>query len=87
MKQIIEFVPFQNCEHVPEEQLLEFVFNKRNIRGATHLGQRKGRKGKLSFLELFMEKNPITKWKATVEQAGKISMIKARKKINDTADF
>ena len=87
MKQVIVHVPFRKGDTVSEDDLTEYVFDKRNVLNADHIGQRAGKRGQISPLEKFMETYPETEWNETVRKVGKISKDKAKKKAFELADL
>lgn len=87
MKQIIVFVPFGKCDDVSDNELIDYLFDKRNIINADHLGKRSGKRGQISALERFMEIHPKDEWETIVTKVSKISRDKARKQAMELADF
>lgn len=87
MKQIVAFIPFGKCESVSDKDLLDYLFEKRNLINADHLGERTGKRGQISALERFMEVYPKDEWEATVAKVSKISREKARKQAMELADL
>lgn len=45
MNQIIVFYPIREGEDVSNDQLKEYIFEKRNVRDANHIGKRTARRG------------------------------------------
>ena len=87
MKQVIVFVSIRKGDNVPDEELIDYIFEKRNVQNADHIGQRSGKRGEMSPLERFMEAYPESEWQETVRKAGKISRDKAKKKAIELADL
>lgn len=87
MKQVIVFVPMRGGDNVSDEELINYIFTKRNVQNADHIGQRSGKRGDLSPLEKFMEMHPESEWQETVRKVGKISKTKAKQKAIELADF
>lgn len=87
MKQVIVFVPIQKGDSVSDEELIDYIFEKRNVRNADHIGQRAGKRGEMSPLERFMEVYPESEWQETVRKAGKISKDMAKRKAIELADL
>ena len=87
MKQIVIFIPFGECDDVADSDLYDFIFEKKNILNADHLGKRAGKRGQISSLERFMEIYPKDEWETTVAKVAKISKEKARRQAMDLADL
>lgn len=87
MKQIIVFVPFGKCDDVSDNELVDYLFDKRNIINADHLGKRSGKRGQISALERFMEIHHKDEWETIVAKVSKISRDKACKQAMELADF
>ena len=87
MKQIIVFVPFGKCDDVSDNELVDYLFDKRNIINADHLGKRSGKRGQISALERFMEIHHKDEWETIVTKVSKISRDKACKQALELADF
>lgn len=87
MKQIIVFVPFGKCDDVSDNELVDYLFDKRNIINADHLGKRSGKRGQISALERFMEIHHKDEWETIVTKVSKISRDKACKQAMELADF
>lgn len=87
MKQVIVFIPIRKGDEVSDEELISYIFQKRNVQNADHLGQRTGKRGKLSPLEMFMEAYPESEWQETVKKIGKISKERAKNKAIEIADL
>ena len=87
MKQIFVFIPFGKCDAVSDNELIDYLFDKRNIINADHLGKRSGKRGQISALERFMERHPKDEWKSIVTKVSKISKDKARKQAMELADL
>ena len=87
MKQVIVFVSIRKGDNVPDEELIDYIFEKRNVQNADHIGQRSGKRGEMSPLERFMEAYPESEWQETVRKAGRISRDKAKKKAIELADL
>ena len=87
MKQVIVYVPFRKSDIVSDEELTEYIFEKRNVLNADHIGQRAGKRGQISPLEKFMEVYPENEWVEIVKKVGKISIDKAKKKAIELADL
>lgn len=87
MKQVVVFVPFKKGDDVPDEQLIDYIYDISNIYNAEHLGARTGKRGQASSLERFMEMYPKEEWEATVLKVSKMSKDKARKKAIEQSDF
>ncbi|MBD5555495.1 MAG: DEAD/DEAH box helicase family protein [Roseburia sp.] len=87
MKQIFVFVPFGKCDAVLDNELVDYLFDKRNVINADHMGERSGKRGHISALERFMEKYPKDEWEATLAKVSKISRDKARKQAMELADL
>ncbi|MCI8981970.1 MAG: DEAD/DEAH box helicase family protein [Hungatella sp.] len=87
MKQVIVFVSMRKGDNVSDEELMDYIFEKTNVQNADHIGQRTGKRGKVSSLERFMEAYPESEWQETVRKAGKISRDKAKKKAIELADL
>lgn len=87
MKQVVVFVPFGKCDDVSDLDLYNFIFEKKNIMNADHLGERTGKRGQPSSLERFMEVYPKDEWESTVTKVSKLSKEKARKQAMEQADL
>lgn len=87
MEQVIVFVSMCKGDNVSDEELIDYIFEKRNVQNADHIGQRTGKKGVMSPLERFMEAYPESEWQETVRKAGKLSKEKAKKKAIELADL
>ncbi|MCR5638100.1 MAG: DEAD/DEAH box helicase family protein [Lachnospiraceae bacterium] len=87
MKQIFVFVPIGKCDEVEDKRLIEFIFDKRNIINADHIGQRAAKKGGVSPVELFMNEHPKEEWKIMVDKAKKDSREKAKKLVIEMSDI
>ena len=87
MKQVIVFVSIRKGDNVPDEELIDYIFEKRNVQNADHIGQRSGKRGEMSPLERFMEAYPESEWQETVRKAGRISRDKAKKKAIELANL
>lgn len=87
MKQVIVFVSIRKGDNVPDEELIDYIFEKRNVQNADHIGQRSGKRGEMSPLERFMEAYPESEWQETVRKVGRISRDKAKKKAIELADL
>ena len=87
MKQVIVFVSMRKGDNVSDEELIDYIFEKRNVQNAEHIGQRAGKRGEMSPLERFMEAYPESEWQETVRKAGKISRDKAKKKAIELTDL
>lgn len=87
MNQIIVFYPIREGEDVSDDQLKEYIFEKRNVRDANHIGQRKARRGDVSPLERFMAEYPESEWLEIVNKAGKISKEKAKNIAREISDL
>lgn len=87
MKQVIVFVSMCKGDNVSDEELIDYIFEKKNVQNADHIGQRAGKRGEMSPLERFMEAYPESEWQETVRKAGKISRDKAKKKAIELADL
>lgn len=87
MKQIFVFIPFGKCDAVSDNELIDYLFDKRNVINADHLGKRSGKRGQISALERFMERHPKDEWKSIVTKVSKISKDKARKQAMELADL
>ena len=44
MKQVIVFVSIRKGDNVPDEELIDYIFEKRNVQNADHIGQRSGKR-------------------------------------------
>ena len=87
MKQIIVFISARKGDKVSDEELTRYIFEKRNVQNADHIGQRAGKRGRLSPLERFMESYPESEWHEIVKKVGKISRDKAKKKVMELTDL
>lgn len=89
IEQIIVYVPFpfSNNDNISEEDLTQYIFNKRNIINAVHLGRRSGWKNGVSSLDKFMAEYPEDEWEETIERVKKIAYNKANEKTNELSDL
>ena len=87
MQQVVVFVALRKSENVLEEDLIDYIFDKKNILNSDHIGRRTGKRGELSPLESFMEIYPESEWQATIKKVAKISKDKAQKKALDLSDL
>ena len=87
MKQVIVFVALRKGDEVSDDELTQYIFEKRNILNADHIGKRTSKRGQLSPLESFMEEYPESEWYETVKKVGKVSKDKAKKKAVELADL
>lgn len=87
MKQVIVYMPLGKGGNVSEDELTDYIFNKKNVLDADHLGQRSAKRGQVSPLEKFMEQFPESVWKDIVKKTGKAAKDKARNKAFDLADL
>ena len=87
MKQIMVFVPFGKSDAVDDKQLEDFLFDKKNIINAGHIGERSGKRGQPSSLERFMEAYPKDDWEAIVSKVAATARAKARKQALEIADL
>jgi len=87
MKQIIVFVPFGKCDAVDDKQLEAFLFDKKNIINAGHIGERSSKRGEPSSIEKFMEAYPEDDWEAIVSKVAMTARSKARKQAMEGADL
>ena len=87
MKQIIVFVPFGKCDAVDDKQLEAFLFDKKNIINAGHIGERSSKRGEPSSIEKFMEAYPEDDWESIVSKVATTARSKARKQAMEGADL
>lgn len=87
MKQIMVFVSSGKSDPVSDKQLEEFLFDKRNIVNAEHIGARTGKKGQPSSLERFMNKYPKDYWETTVNKVVVNARTEARKRVMELSDL
>ena len=87
MKQIIVFVPFGKCDAVDDKQLEAFLFDKKNIINAGHIGERSSKRGEPSSIEKFMEAYPEDDWEPIVSKVAMTARSKARKQAMEGADL
>lgn len=87
MKQVIVFVSLRKGDNVSEEELINYIFERKNAQNADHIGQRAGKRGEMSPLERFMEAYPESEWQEIVKKVGKISRDKAKKKVIELANL
>ncbi len=87
MKQIIVFVPFGKCDAVDDKQLEAFLFDKKNIINAGHIGERSSKRGEPSSIEKFMEAYPEDDWEPIVSKVATTARSKARKQAMEGADL
>lgn len=87
MKQVIVSVPLRRGDNISDDELVKYIFEKRNVLNADHIGQRSGKRGDLSPLEKFMEAYPESEWQETVRKVGKISRETAKRKAIELADM
>lgn len=87
MKQIMVFVPFGKSDDVDDKQLEDFIFDKKNIINAGHIGERSGKRGQPSSLERFMETYPKDDWESIVSKVATTARAKARKQAKEIADL
>ncbi len=87
MKQIIVFVPFGECDAVDDKQLEAFLFDKKNIINAGHIGERSSKRGEPSSIEKFMEAYPEDDWEPIVSKVATTARSKARKQAMEGADL
>lgn len=87
MKQITVFVPFGKCDAVDDKQLEAFLFEKKNIINAGHIGERSAKRGQPSSIEKFMEAYPKDDWESIVSKVATTARSKARKQAMESADL
>lgn len=87
MKQVIVFVPIRKGDNVSDEELIDYIFEKRNVQNSDHIGKRSGKRGEMSPLEKFMNANPESEWQEVVRKVGRKSRDKAKKKAIELADL
>lgn len=87
MKQVIVFVPFGRGDEVSDSQLMDYLFDKKNIINAEHLGERTGKRGQCSAVEKFMDAYPKDEWEAIVTKVSKQSREKARRQAMELSDL
>lgn len=87
MKQVIVYLPFRRGDTVSDDDLTQYIFDKKNVLNADHIGQRSGKRGQISPLEKFMETFPEDEWNETIKKVGKLSKDKAKKKALELADL
>ena len=87
MNQIIVYIPFRGNDQVSDDMLTQYIFTKKNIIDATHLGQRSAGKDGVSPLEIFIEEHPKDEWEDTIEKVRNLALTKARIKADELSNL
>ena len=80
-------MPFGKCDAVDDKQLEAFLFDKKNIINAGHIGERSSKRGEPSSIEKFMEAYPEDDWEPIVSKVAMTARSKARKQAMEGADL
>lgn len=84
MKQIVVSVPIEKKYNVSDKELIDFIYEPKNLFNSKHLGRRSGL---VSPLEQFKEQYPQGYWSELVNKANIIARKKATEKALDLADL
>lgn len=87
IEQIIVYVPLSGSDNVSDEELTQYIFNKKNIIYADHIGRRSGGKNGGSSLEKFMEEHPEDEWESKIKRVKETAYKQAVKKVVELSDF
>ena len=86
IEQITVYVPLPGSDNVSDEELTQYIFKKKNIINAEHLGKRSKVNDDPSPLEMFIEKHPKDEWEDFIKVAKSKALKKARLKVDDLLD-